>query len=130
MAGSIFAKLQTSAPGEAFRAAMAGGAGGGGAVPAPHVHGGTGQKNLAAQARHKNEARPAYTIPGVSMPIRPAPEQPATRPRAPPSPPRPGLKDKAKAALHQKAGEMKDRVEKALHQKVSSIILGNKDKKK
>ena len=107
---------------------MAGGAGGGEGVPAP---GGTCQRNLPAQARHKNEARPAYTIPGVPMPIRPAPEpQPATRPRAPPSPPRPGLKDKAKAALHQKAGEMKDRVEKALHQKVSSIILGNKDKKK
>ena len=109
---------------------MAGGAGGGGAVPAPHVHGGTGQKNLPAQARHKNEARPAYTIPGVPMPIWPTPELQATRPKAPPSPPRPGLKDKAKAALHQKAGEMKDRVEKALHQKVSSIILGNKDKKK
>ncbi|RLM79212.1 hypothetical protein C2845_PM12G08510 [Panicum miliaceum] len=124
MAGSIFAKLQTSTPGEAFRAAIAGGG-----VPAPHVQGGTCQRNLPAQARHKNEARPAYTIPGVPMPIRPAPEQPSTRPKARPSPSRPGLKDKAKATPHQKAGEMKDRV-KALHEKVSSIILGNKDKKK
>ena len=105
---------------------MAGGAGGGGAVPAPYVHGGTGQKNLPAQARHKNEARPAYTIPGVPMPIWPAPELQATRPKAPPSPSRQGIKDKAKA----KAGEMKDRVDKALHQKFSSIILGNKDKTK
>ncbi|PUZ75061.1 hypothetical protein GQ55_1G118200 [Panicum hallii var. hallii] len=103
---------------------------GGGGVPAPYVQGGTCERNLPAQARHKNEARPAYTIPGVPMPIRPAPKQPSTRPKAPPSPSRPGLKDKAKAkaALHQKAGEtseMKDRVEKFF-----SIFLGNKDKKK
>ena len=102
---------------------MAGGAGGGEGVPAP---GGTCQRNLPAQARHKNEARPAYTIPGVPMPIWPAPELQATRPKAPPSPSRQGLKDKAKA----KAGEMKDRVDKALYQKFSSIILGNKDKTK
>lgn len=82
--------------------------------------GGTCQRNQPAKSRRKNEATPLYTIPGIPMPCPPV---------TPPSPPRQGLKEKAKAAC-QKAGEMTEKAGKKVHQKISSCIPGNKDKNK